>query len=69
MVNREERIMTDREYVDSLKIMSNQELIDALAEFGVDGYVEDLWVATLKEVSKRMGVKLNLYDAWDVDYE
>ena len=61
--------MTDKEYVDSLKGMSNQELIDALAEFGVDGYVEDLWIATLKEVSKRMGAKLKLYDAWEADHE
>ena len=57
--------MNDKEYVSSLKSMSNQELIDALAEFAPDGYVEDLWIATLKEVSKRMGAKLNLFDAWE----
>ena len=61
--------MTDKEYVNSLKTMSNQELIDAMAEFGVDGYIEDLWIATLKEVSKRMGAKLDLYDVWETEHE
>lgn len=57
--------MTDKEYVSSLKSMSNQELIDALADFSVDGYIEDLWIATLKEVSKRMDTKLKWNDVWE----
>ena len=61
--------MRDAEYVATIGSLSNQELIEALANFNPDGYVEDLWVVTLKEVAKRLPnvdfSKLNLTDVWE----
>ena len=50
--------MTDKEYIANIKNVSSKELIDDLIYYGVDNYYYDLWKATLKEVARRLGIKV-----------
>ena len=47
--------MTDKEYLENLKNLSNRELIEQLEYCDCDTYYRDLWEAIIKELKRRVG--------------
>lgn len=46
--------MTDKEYIENIDKIDTDELFDNLEYFGVDGYYQDVWRATIEELKKRV---------------
>ena len=49
--------MTDKAYIENIKNISNEELINDLEEYGGrDPYYRDLWYCVLNEVKRRLNL-------------
>lgn len=46
--------MTDREWIDSIKNVSTEELFERLEFIGCDGYYGDIWNAIIEELKNRV---------------
>ena len=58
--------MTDKEFIDSIKDISTEELFEQLEWYRCDPYYADLWRAVICELKRRMGVKKKMKLVIDV---
>ena len=49
--------MTEKEYVDYLDVLTNDDLIEELKYCGHDSYYNDMYYSILDEIKKRMSAK------------
>jgi len=46
--------MTDKEWVEQIKIVSDEELMEKLEWCGHDGYYNDIYYPIVKEIKRRL---------------
>lgn len=49
-----EQTMTDKEWVEQIKTISNEELMEKLEWCGHDGYYNDIYYPIVKEIKRRL---------------